>query len=300
MILLSARAGDEARIEGMAAGADDYLVKPFSGRELLACVQAHLELARVRRESAAALRALSQSLEVRVQERTLELARSNKELDQFAYVVSHDLKAPLRAIDHLAAWISQDAAGVLRPESLEHLQKLRGRVRRMERLLDDLLTYSRAGRHLHEPAWVDIEALVRDIYFMLAPPPGFVLDIQGPLPRLYAERVPLETVLRNLVANAIKHHDRPAEGWVRISVVDKDDWVEFTVADNGPGIEPEYHARIFLVFQTLKPRDQVEGSGIGLAVVKKTVENQGGQIAVISHPGRGAAFLFTWPKRTPP
>ena len=232
------------------------------------------------RESEERLYALSQSLEARVQERTLELARSNKELDQFAYVASHDLKAPLRAIDHLAAWISQDAASTLPPPSQEHLQKLRSRIRRMERLLDDLLAYS-PGRHLHEPEWVDTEALARDVGFMLAPPQGFVLDIHGPLPRLYAERVPLETVLRNLIGNAIKHHDRPQAGWVRISAEDKGDWVEFSVTDNGPGIDPQHHERIFQVFQTLRPRDQVEGSGIGLAVVKKTVENQGGRVEVI-------------------
>ncbi len=86
---------------------------------------------------------------------------------------------------------------------------------------------------------------------------------------------------------------------MRISAEDKGDWVEFTVADNGPGIDPQHHERIFQVFQTLKPRDQVEGSGIGLAVVKKTVENQGGEVAIISHPGRGATFCFTWPKRSP-
>ena len=299
VILLSARAGDEARIEGMSAGADDYLVKPFFARELLARVQAHFELARVRRESAAALRALSQSLEARVQERTLELARSNKELDQFAYIASHDLKAPLRAIDHLAAWIAQDADGSLPPTSREHLQKLRSRIRRMERLLDDLLAYSRAGRHLHAPEWVDTETLVRDVGFMFAPPQGFTLDIQAPLPQLYTERVPLETVLRNLVGNAIKHHDRPEEGWVRVAAEDKGDWVEFTVADNGPGIEPQHHARVFQVFQTLRPRDQVEGSGMGLAVVKKTVENQGGEVSIIPHDGRGTTFCFTWPKRSP-
>jgi signal transduction histidine kinase len=306
VILLSARAGDEARIEGMMAGADDYLVKPFSARELLARVQAHLELARVRRESAAALRAsedrlraLSQSLEARVQERTLELARSNRELDQFAYIASHDLKAPLRAIEHLAAWISQDAADALPPTSQEHLQKLRSRIRRMEQLLDDLLAYSRAGRHLHAPEWVDAETLVRDVGFMLAPPPGFALDVQRPLPRLYTERVPLETVLRNLVGNAIKHHDRLEQGWVRVAAEDKGDWVEFTVADNGPGIDPQHHTRIFQVFQTLRPRDQVEGSGIGLAVVKKTVENQGGEVSIAPHAGRGATFCFTWPKRSP-
>ena len=135
---------------------------------------------------------------------------------------------------------------------------------------------------------------------MLAPPPGFALDVQRPLPQLFTERVPLETVLRNLIGNAIKHHDDPEEGWVRISAEDKGDWVEFTVADNGPGIDPQHHERIFQVFQTLKPRDQVEGSGIGLAVVKKTVENQGGEVRLVPHSARGATFWFTWPKRPQP
>jgi PAS domain S-box-containing protein len=445
IILLSARAGDEARIEGMTAGADDYLVKPFSGRELLARVQAHLELARVRKRAEESLRelagkleqqvrrfdaiagaaedfiytfdtagrftyankrllelwgttaeeaigknlwelhypdeeaarltrqirqvvttrrplrdetiqlgfaaggaayeyiftpivdddgnveavagisrdtterrrfeqqlrnseerllALSQSLEARVQERTRELARSNQELDQFAYIASHDLKAPLRAIEHLATWISQDAGDVLPPVSQEHLHKLRGRIRRMEKLLDDLLAYSRAGRHLHEPEWVETEALARDVGFMLGPPRGFVLEIKPPMPTLFTERVPLETVLRNLIGNAIKHHDRPEDGRVTISTQEKtapdgSEWVEFTVADNGPGIEPQHHERVFQIFQSLKPRDMVEGSGMGLAVVKKTVENQGGSIEVISDGVRGTTFCFTWPKRTP-
>jgi PAS domain S-box-containing protein len=445
IILLSARAGDEARIEGMSSGADDYMVKPFSGRELLARIQSHLELARVRRSAEQALRelaskfeqqvrrfdaiagaaedfiytfdtsgrftyaskrlldlwgttaeaalgkslwelnypdeeaarltrqiqqvvatrrtlrdetiqlefvadgaayeyiftpifdadgnveavagisrdtterrrfeqqlrdseerllALSQSLEVRVQERTRELARSNEELDQFAYIASHDLKAPLRAIDHLAAWITQDAAEVLPPVSQAHLDKLRGRIRRMEKLLDDLLAYSRAGRHLHEPEWVDTAALTRDVGFILAPPLGFALQIQSPMPRLFTERVPLETVLRNLIGNAIKHHPRPTEGRVIISVQeqtakDGSEWVEFTVADNGAGIAPEHHERIFQIFQSLKPRDVVEGSGMGLAVVKKTVENQGGRIEVISDGVHGTSFCFTWPRRTP-
>jgi signal transduction histidine kinase len=246
-------------------------------------------------------------LEVRVQERTRELARSNKELDQFAYVASHDLKAPLRAVDHLANWISQDAAAVLPAASLEHLEKLRGRIRRMERLLDDLLAYSRAGRHLHAPEPVDTGSLVRDIWFMLAPPPGFAIEVLSPLPQLYTERVPLETVLRNLIGNAIKHHDRPDQGVVQVSARDisiaqgegegqgAGEFVEFTIADNGPGIASQHHERIFQIFQSLKPRDQVEGSGMGLAVVKKTVENHGGRVDVVSN-GRGATFCFTWPK----
>jgi signal transduction histidine kinase len=128
------------------------------------------------------------------------------------------------------------------------------------------------------------------------------------MPTIYTERVPLETVLRNLVGNAIKHHDRPEAGHVRISATEQEGaqagdqtgrWVEFTVEDDGPGIDPQHHERIFQIFQSLKPRDQVEGSGMGLAVVKKTVENQGGSIMVRSDGQQGSTFRFTWPLRIP-
>lgn len=249
-----------------------------------------------RKQAEDALRRLNQQLEQRVEERTRELARSNRELDQFAYVASHDLKAPLRAVTNLANWISEDAAKALPEASQQHLEKLRVRIGRMERLLDDLLAYSRAGRHLHKPEWLDAADLVRSIQFFLALPPGFSFELEHPMPRLFAERVPLETVLRNLVGNAVKHHDRPDAGFVRVAAVDRGDWVEFSVADNGPGIAPQNQDRIFQIFQTLKPRDQVEGSGMGLAVVKKTVESQGGRIELTSDVGQGAVLRFTWPK----
>jgi signal transduction histidine kinase len=185
---------------------------------------------------------------------------------------------------------------VLPASSQSHLDKLRGRAMRMEKLLDDLLTYSRVGRHLHKPEWVDTADLVRGVQLFLVLPPGFRIETQPPMPKLYTERVPLETVLRNLVANAIKHHNRPQEGVVRISIEDEGDWVAFNVADNGPGIAKEHHERIFQLFQSLKPRDQVEGSGMGLAIVKKTIESQGGHITVESAVGQGATFRFTWPK----
>jgi signal transduction histidine kinase len=145
---------------------------------------------------------------------------------------------------------------------------------------------------------VDSADLLRGIQFFLVLPPGFRLQLEHPLPRLYTERVPLETVLRNLLANAVKHHDRPAEGFVRISAAEMGDWVEFTVLDNGPGIAPEHHERIFQIFQSLKSRDKVEGSGMGLAVVKKTIESHGGRIEVDSALGQGATFRFTWPKQS--
>jgi PAS domain S-box-containing protein len=250
------------------------------------------------KEGEAALRELNATLEQRVEERTAELQRSNRELDQFAYVSSHDLKAPLRAIDHLATWIAEDSAGLLPTSSQEHLTKLHGRVRRMEILLDDLLAYSRAGRQRHPAEEVDTAALIQDIVDLLAPPPGFTVQLSGPMPVMRGERVPLETVFRNLIGNSIKHHQRPAEGQVEITAQDKGRFVEFTVSDNGPGIDPAFHQRMFEMFQTLQPRDQVEGSGVGLALVKKHVESRGGSVGVESSLGEGATFRFTWPKTT--
>lgn len=249
-----------------------------------------------RKEAAAALAALNASLEQRVSERTAELERSNRELDQFAYVASHDLKAPLRGIAHLANWITQDAGALLPAPSLEHLAKLRGRVQRMDRLLDDLLAYSRVGRFDGAPETVNTGALIKDIVALLAPPAGFTVTLADDLPTLRTPRAPLEVVLRNLIGNACKHHTQPAAGVVRISAQEQGEFVEFCVQDNGPGIEPRFHERIFGVFQTLQPRDQVEGSGMGLALVKKTVEHRGGRVRVASTPGQGATFWFTWPR----
>jgi PAS domain S-box-containing protein len=246
------------------------------------------------RSAEAQLRQLNETLEERVRERTAELERSNRELDRFAYVASHDLKAPLRAIDNLSTWLDQDVHDLLPPTSQEHLNKLRGRVLRMERLLDDLLAYSRAGRVQHTPQRVETGALVRAIFDLQAPPPDFQLTVEEPMPVLFTQRVPLETVLRNLIGNAIKHHQRP-DGHIRVGAEQQDGLVKFHVCDDGPGIAPEYHERIFELFQTLQPRDQLEASGMGLAIVKKTVESAGGQIGIQSHEGEGTCFMFTWP-----
>jgi signal transduction histidine kinase len=240
------------------------------------------------------LRELNETLEERVRERTAELERSNRELDRFAYVASHDLKAPLRAIDNLSTWLDQDVHDLLPLSSQEHLNKLRGRVQRMERLLDDLLAYSRAGRVQHTPQEVETGSLVRSIFELQSPPPDFQLTVKEPMPALYTQRVPLEAVLRNLIGNAIKHHNR-SSGHVWVSARQGEGEVEFDVCDDGPGIAPEYHERIFELFQTLQPRDQLEASGMGLAIVKKTVESAGGRVTVRSAEGEGTCFTFTWP-----
>lgn len=275
----------------------DYIFVPVLGAdgnvELVASTTRDITESKQAEET---LRQLNETLEQRVLERTLELQRSNEELDRFAYIASHDLKAPLRAIDHLANWIGQDEENHLSQTSQVHLTKLRARIQRMNKLLDDLLEYSRVGRQRHPSELVNVVALVRNIVDFLVPPSGFQVFIHEPMPELTTERVPLETVLRNLIANAFKHHREPAKGEVHIFAVERGQWVEFSIQDNGPGIAPNFHQRIFEIFQTLKPRDEVEGSGVGLTVVKKLVEVQGGQIEVVSREGKGALFRFTWPK----
>ncbi len=249
-----------------------------------------------RKQAEQALHNMNALLEQRVEERTAELERSNRELDQFAYVASHDLKAPLRAISMLSEWIRQDADAILPPTSREHLDKLQQRVKRMDTLLSDLLAYSRANRQRHASEQVESATLVKQIVDLLGLPASFTVTVQDPMPVLVTEQVALEIVLRNLIGNAFKHHQQPEEGHVWVAAQEQGEWVEFLVGDDGPGIAEQFHERIFNVFQTLKPRDEVEGSGIGLALVKRLVEMRGGTIAVESSAGHGTTFHFTWPK----
>ena len=223
-----------------------------------------------------------------------ELERSNRELDQFAYSASHDLRSPLRAIGQMASWITEDHGKELPEEVRRDLGLIERRVRRMQQLLDDMLDYARAGRQDGELSHIDSEKLVHEIVDLLAPPPGFTVSV-GAMPALVTHRAPLAQVLRNLIGNAIKHHDL-AVGHVDVSAIDHGDHVEFVVRDDGPGIPREYHEKIFQMFATLKPRDVVEGSGMGLAMVRKIVENRGGTIHIESAEGRGATFRFTWPR----
>jgi PAS domain S-box-containing protein len=244
------------------------------------------------------LRRAHEELEQRVRERTAELELRNREMDEFVYVASHDLKAPLVGIQHLAAWIQDDAGEALPPASQAHLAKLQGRVKRMDQLLNDLLAYLGASRRRHAPERVAVADLVRDCVEIVAPPPGFRVVLKQPLPVLHTERIPLATIFTNLIGNAVKHHHRPAAGHVTLAAARRGAWVEFSVADDGPGIDPAFHERIFQFFQTLRPRDQMEGSGVGLALVKMLVESRGGSVRVESAPGSGATFRFTWPAST--
>ncbi len=223
-----------------------------------------------------------------------DLQRSNKDLDQFAYVASHDLKAPLRAIDNLASWLAKDLGDTIPEASVRHLELLVGRIRRMERLLDDLLKYSRAGRVLGDIESINLNGLLADVLDLLSLPLKFHVKIGLRLPVIRSYRAPLREIFLNLINNAVKHHDQ-SSGEIKISCRIADGILSCTVTDDGPGIPAEYHERVFEMFETLKSRDEVEGSGMGLAVVKKTIESQGGSIRIESGDGRGTKILFTWP-----
>ena len=228
---------------------------------------------------------------------TIELERSNRELDQFAYVASHDLKAPLRGIANLAQWVTEDIGDTISEESANHMRLLQGRVHRMEALIEGILTYSRAGRTAEQVTMVDVDALVRETLELAAPPEDAVITVDASLPDIEAERVPLQQVLLNLISNALKYNPGPAPE-VRITGTPVDgEFVQFSVRDNGPGIAPQYHDRIWQIFQTLSSRDKVEGTGIGLSVVRKLVEHRGGRAWLESEVGRGTTFHFTWPTR---
>ena len=231
---------------------------------------------------------------IQIGSQAVKLQRTNEELDDFAYVASHDLKAPLRDVQNLANWIVEDVGATLPPASTEHLKKLSGRVARMECLLDDVLRYSRAGRVFDDVVDVDVNALLEDVVAIVAVPTGFDIELPHDVPILVSPRSGLEQVFANLIANAIKHHDRSA-GSVRVGWCGVGERIEFLVADDGPGIPCEYHERVFRMFQSLRSADEVEGSGIGLAIVKKLVDSHGGTITVESD-GRGATFRFTWPR----
>jgi PAS domain S-box-containing protein len=223
------------------------------------------------------------------------LQQRNRELDQFAYVASHDLKAPLRAISNLSEWLEEDLSGKLSAENQAQMHLLRTRVYRMNSLIDGLLEYSRVGRLSIQPEIVNVQALLEDIIEMLSPPPSFRIEMGTQMPTLMTRRIPLRQVFSNLIENAIEHNSLQA-GTINISVEEQDAWYEFVIKDDGQGIDPQYHEKIFVIFQTLQARDIHESTGVGLSIVKKIIETEGGTIRVDSHLGSGATFRFTWPK----
>ena len=226
---------------------------------------------------------------------TALLKKRNRELDEFTSVVSHDLKAPLRAICHLSEWIEEDLADKLDDDTKQNFELLQNRVVRMQMFIDSLLEYARIGREKATSETFAVKDLLADIIDSLAPPPQFTIAIGENMPILNTRKIALEQVFINLVGNAIKHH-HSQQGKIKISAAEDPEFYHFAVSDNGTGIALEHQERIFGIFQTLSSRDGNENTGIGLSIVKKIVESQGGTIEIESQLGKGTTFNFSWRK----
>jgi light-regulated signal transduction histidine kinase (bacteriophytochrome) len=211
-------------------------------------------------------------------------------------VVSHDLKAPLRAISQLTHWISEDYTEALDREGREMMDLILKRVKRMDGLIEGVLSYSRIGRIKERTVALDLNILVDEIIESAMAPSHVRVKIDGDLPVVQRDPIRMQQVFQNLIDNAITYMDKP-EGLVRIGCEDEGMQWKFSIADNGPGIDRQYHEKIFQIFQTLTPRDEHESSGVGLTLVKKIIEQYDGSIWVVSEQGNGSTFYFTLPKR---
>ncbi len=235
-------------------------------------------------------------LETRCADLKAQLEASNNELKEFAYIISHDLRAPLRAVSQLAGWIANDYSGVLDEEGKDLINLLLSRIDRMEGLIQGILEYSRIGRVKEKGQRVDLNSLLGDVVDTISPPEGIQVIVETQLPTIMFEYEHAEQMFQHLVDNAVKFMDKP-EGEIRIRAEDGGDHWKFSVADNGPGIDPTSHDKIFQIFQTLSPRDESESTGIGLTLVKKIVDTSGGDIWVESEVGAGTTFFLTLPKK---
>ena len=222
------------------------------------------------------------------------LRKRNQELDQFAYVASHDLKAPLRGVTTIVKWIEDELAAELSPQLRTYLDQMKGRLSRLEDLINGLLAYARVGRTAQTHQSVDVAQLLGEVAELVVPP-DFTLRVEPAMPVFTTDRLGLQQVFTNLFSNAVKYHQRGA-GHLAVSCREAGTHYEFRVQDDGPGIAPEYHQKIFLLFQTLRDRHTAESTGIGLSIVQKIIDEHQGTIRVESEPGRGAGFIFTWPK----
>jgi light-regulated signal transduction histidine kinase (bacteriophytochrome) len=281
IILLTGVGDREIDQRAMTLGASDYLVK---GKFLSATLLERSILHAIERKT-------SENRQLKL---VSELAAVNQELKDFAYIVSHDLKAPLRGIASLADWVQNDYGDRLDDEGRDMLRLMSGRVRRMSDLIDGVLQYSRVGRVKENKTQVNLSRLLNETIDMIAAPNGIHIAIDSELPTLLAEKTRMQQVFQNLIGNAVKYMGKP-EGEIHIGHSEKDDYWEFYVSDTGMGIESRHFDKVFQIFQTLVPRDQSESTGVGLAIVKKIVETYGGKIWLTSEIGKGSTFWFTLP-----
>ncbi|MDW3204308.1 MAG: ATP-binding protein [Alphaproteobacteria bacterium] len=229
-------------------------------------------------------------------EMTQELQRSNEDLESFAYTASHDLRAPLRGIGNLIGWLREDLGENVDEDADEKFRLMTDRVQRMERMLEDLLQYSRIGRSEMSTTDFRPEEKIQEAFDLLNEEQRFELEISDDLPELHGTPIAFQQVVANVIGNAVKHHDGET-GTIKVSASRLDGFDRITISDDGPGIPEQYRERVFALFQTLKSRDSVEGSGMGLAIVRRVLEVAGGRASISdTDDGRGAAVHIDWPR----
>ncbi len=217
----------------------------------------------------------------------------NKELEQFAYITSHDLKTPLRGISSLATFIKEDLEAGETEEVYSHINTLQGRVVRLENLINGILHYSKIGKIKIEP--VDLNIMIEDEFKNYEKLTNVKLSTKGKLPIVYGDKIQLSQVVSNLISNAVKYNDKDICE-VCVTSIEMPEFYEITFEDNGPGIAPRYHQKVFEVFQTLHEKDTYESTGIGLSIVKKIIEKHESKIRIESSEKRGAKFIITYSK----
>jgi two-component system sensor kinase FixL len=230
-----------------------------------------------------------------IEKQKQKLEAINKELKDFAYIISHDLKAPLRGISFVADWLIEDYADKLDEEGKENLRLLQSRARRMSQMIDGVLSYSRVETQQEESEPVDLNVLLPEVIDLLAPPPHIRITLDPSFPDVMCSPVRIGQIFQNLLSNAIRYMDK-AQAEIHIGWRDEGDKWRFSVRDNGPGIDQAHFEKIFQIFQTLAPRDKVESTGVGLTIVRKIVQLYGGEIWLESVLGEGTTFYFTFPK----
>jgi PAS domain S-box-containing protein len=224
-----------------------------------------------------------------------ELMRTNKELQEFAYITAHDLKTPLRGIGTLAEWLSTDYADKFDEQGQEQVKMLAERAKRADKLVDSILQYSSAGQLREEQEQVDLNTVLPEIICEIDPPENIEITLDNELPVLMCKKTHIRQIFQNLLSNAIQHMDKE-KGRINVGCIEEESFWKFSVTDNGPGIDEKYFKKIFKIFQMLSPTDENDSTGIGLSIAKKIVNLNSGRIWVESNPGEGSTFFFTLPK----
>ena len=286
VIFISAYADRDAKIRGFRVGGIDYITKPFYEEEILARVRTQLNLYHSHKQL--------EEKNTQLEEANARLELKNNELKDLASTVSHDLKAPLRAIGNLVRWFLEDYTDTFDEKGREMIAMLVDRVTHIESLISGILQYSKAGHIDGQQERIDLNLLVKDVLGILEAPSHLRVFIEGELPCITGETTSIRQIFQNLLVNAMTYTDK-AEGKIRIRAVQEGRGWTFRIADNGPGIAKQYHEKIFSMFQSVDLGETHESSGIGLAIVKKIVEQYGGRIWLESNPGKGSEFFFTLP-----